>query len=260
MLNHNWLRFIKSIGIFCLSVSMLLLAWEAVVFFGNTPDYLLPPPRHVGRALIEMFTDGTLLVHVVVSLRRFIIAYTVSCALGIILGIFFGWFKRAWILAEPVILLLKPISPVAWTPFIMLWFGLGDAPAIFVIGIAGFFNMLIATVEAVNSVNESYLYVAQNFGMSRIQTLRRIVLPASFPFIAQGLHSAMTASWIFLVAGEIMGVTTGLGFLINDARHTLRSDFILAGIVVIGVIGFCLDKLLKYLERKAARKWGLSIR
>ena len=224
----------------------------------DAPAYLMPTPRDVGRALVEMFTDGRLFVHVFVSLRRFMIAYTVSCAIGISIGVFFGCFKFAWTVTEPIVLLLKPISPVAWTPFVMLWFGLGDAPAIFTIGIAGFFSMLLATVGAVNNVNSSYMCVAQNLGFSRFKTLRKIVLPASFPYIAQGLRSALTASWIFLVAGELMGATTGLGFFINDARHILRSDLIMAGIVVIGTIGFCLEKILKYLEKLAAEKWGLS--
>ena len=253
-----WVRFLTPVGHFCLSIALLLLVWEAAVYFSQTPAYLLPPPSVVARALVELFTDGILFVHVFVSLRRFAIAYLASCALGVLLGILLGWFKFVWRMIEPVVLLLKPISPVAWTPFVMLWFGLGDAPAIFTIGIAGFFNMLLATVGAVNNVNASYLYVAQNFGLSRFQTLRKIVLPASFPYIAQGLRSALTASWIFLVAGELMGVTTGLGFLINDARHILRSDLIMAGIAVIGVIGFILDKLLQYLEGYVSKKWGVS--
>ena len=249
---------LKSIGKFFLSISLLLIIWEAAVFFSGTPAHLLPPPRHVGFALVEMFTDGSLFLHLFVSLRRFAIAYVMSCVLGIVLGIVFGWFKLIWALIEPIVLLLKPISPVAWTPFVMLWFGLGDAPAIFTIGIAGFFNMLLATVGAVSNVNSSYMRVAQNFGLSRFQTLRKIVIPASFPYIAQGLHSALTASWIFLVAGELMGVTTGLGFFVNDARHTLRSDLILAGIVIIGSIGLLLDKLLQWLEKFVAKKWGLG--
>ena len=253
-------KIIISASKFCISIVLLIIAWEVAVYLSDTPTYLLPPPRYVGRALVEMFTDGGMFLHVFVSLRRFAIAYFFSCMLGIILGVIFGWFKFLWGLVEPIVLLLKPISPVAWTPFVMLWFGLGDAPAIFTIGIAGFFNMLLATVGAVSNVNSSYMHVAQNFGLSRLQTLRKIVIPASFPYIAQGLHSALTASWIFLVAGELMGVTTGLGFLINDARHTLRSDLIMAGIVIIGIIGFCLDKLLSYLERLAAKKWGLNIK
>ena len=258
MNNSPRLRFLKPFGSFCLSIAILMLIWEIAVFVSGVPEYLLPTPRRVGLALLEMFTDGLLFVHVFGSLRRFVIAYAVSCALGITVGVFFGWFKFAWVLAEPIVLLLKPISPVAWTPFVMLWFGLGDAPAIFTIGIAGFFNMLLATVGAVGNVNSSYMNVAQNFGLTRFQTLHKIALPASFPYIAQGMRSALTTSWIFLVAGELMGATTGLGFFINDARHILRSDLILAGIAIIGTIGFCLEKLLKYLEALAAKKWGLS--
>ena len=251
-------KFIKNIGKFFVSFSLLIIIWELAIFLSGTPAYLLPPPRHVGRALIEMLTDGTMFLHVFVSLRRFVIAYAISCSLGVLLGVVFGWFKLLWAFVEPIVLLLKPISPVAWTPFVMLWFGLGDAPAIFTIGIAGFFIMLLATVNAVNSVNTSYMHVAQNFGLTKLQTLCKIVIPASFPYIAQGLRSALTTSWIFLVAGELMGVTTGLGFLINDARHTLRSDLILAGIVIIGSIGLLLDKLLQYLEKLVAKKWGLG--
>jgi len=252
-------KFINNIVKFSTSFLLLFILWEIAVFISEVPAYLLPPPRHVFRALIEVFTDGDMFLHVIVSLRRFAIAYIVSCALGILLGVLFGFFKIIWALVEPIVLLLKPISPVAWTPFVMLWFGLGDAPAIFTIGIAGFFNMLLATIGAINSVGSSYMRVAQNFGLSKFQTLTKIILPASFPYIAQGLRSALTASWIFLVAGELMGATTGLGFFINDARHTLRSDLILAGIIIIGALGLLLDKLLQYLEKLAAKKWGLNI-
>jgi len=259
LMRGNWIRFLKTVGNFLLSLTLLVIIWEIVFFFSNASTYLFPPSRDVGRALVELLTTGEMFIHVGVSLRRFFVAYITSCALGILLGVLFGWFKFAWILAEPIILLLKPISPVAWTPFVILMFGLGDAPAIFTIGIAGFFGMLLATVNAINSVNTSYINVARNFGLTRFQTLHKIVLPASFPYIAQGLHSALTTSWIFLVAGELLGVTTGLGFFVNDARHALRSDLILAGIIVIGCLGFMLDKLLHYLERLVAKKWGLRI-
>ena len=243
---------------FCLSIVIFVAAWDIFVRLSHLPGFLLPSPMDVGRALVEMFTDGMLFVHLFVSLRRFAIAYAASCTIGIVLGVFFGWFKKAWSLFEPIVLLLKPISPVAWTPFVMLWFGLGEAPAIVTIGIAGFFVMLLATVGAVGNVNSSYMNVAQNFGLTRFQTLYKIVLPASFPYIAQGLRTALTTSWIFLVAGELMGVTTGLGFFINNARHILRSDLIMAGIVIIGIIGFTLEKILKYVEYYAAKRWGLG--
>jgi len=252
------MRFLKPVGNFILSITLLVVVWEFIVLVSDISTYVIPPPRHVAKALVELFTTGEMVIHVFVSLRRFALAYTISCSLGIFLGVIFGWFKFAWKLAEPIMLLLKPISPVAWTPFAIVAFGIGEAPAVFTIGIPGFFSMLFATVGAIHNIDTSYLYVARNFGLSRFQTLRKIVIPASFPYIITGLHSALTTSWIFLVAGELMGVTTGLGFFINDARHSLRADWIMAGIVVIGSLGFALDKLLHYLEGLIAKKWGLN--
>jgi NitT/TauT family transport system permease protein len=229
-----------------------------VVVFGKYPEFLLPSPVRVAAAIIELLMDGRLFVHVLVSLKRFFIGYAVSCILAGALGVFFGWFQAAWRLAEPIVLLLKPISPIAWAPFIMLWFGLGNAPAIFTIALAGFFTMLLTTVKTINNVNSSYIRVAANFGLTRLQTLRKIVLPASFPYMAQGLHSALTASWIFLVAGELLGTESGLGFLINDSRQNLRTDLIMAGIVLIGGMGYSLDRLLLYFEKKVSAAWGVE--
>jgi NitT/TauT family transport system permease protein len=118
--------------------------------------------------------------------------------------------------------------------------------------------MLLATVKTVGNVNSSYMKIAANFGFTRFQTLRKIIIPASFPYLAQGLHGALSASWIFLVAGELMGTYSGLGYLINDARQNLRTDLIMAGIVLIGVMGYCLDKLLLMFETYVAKKWGIE--
>ena len=252
------MTWLKRIITFLISIILLVVAWKSVVYFGKYPEYLLPSPESVGKALIEMFTDGRLFEHVFVSFKRFFIGYIVSCVTAGILGVIFGWFNAAWRIVEPIVLLLKPISPIAWSPFIMLWFGLGDAPAIFTIAIAGFFTMLLSTVKAVSNVNSSYIKVAANFEMTKLQTLTKIVIPASFPYFAQSLHSALTASWIFLVAGELLGTNSGLGYLINDSRQNLRSDLIMAGIVLIGCIGFCFDKLLLAFEKYVAEKWGVE--
>ena len=252
------MAWLKRVLTFSISVLMLLIFWQLTIYIGQHPPHLLPSPWDVALALRELFTDGRLFIHVWVSLQRFFVGYVAACALAAFLGVIFGWFQPAWRLAEPIVLLIKPISPIAWLPFIMLAFGIGDAPAIFTIALAGFFPMLLATVNAIKNVNDSYMRVADNFGLSRFQTLITIVLPASFPLLVQGLHSALTAAWIFLVAGELMGTFTGLGFLINDARQNLRPDLIMAGIVLIGIVGYILDRLLIYLENLVKRKWGVG--
>ncbi|MCL1998879.1 MAG: ABC transporter permease [Turicibacter sp.] len=248
-------RFKKVLN-FAASIAILILLWQAFIVIGRQPEFLMPSPYRVALALAELFTDGWLFGHVWVSFWRFLVGYLIACSLAAVLGVIFGWVGSLWRLVEPIVLLIKPISPIAWLPFIMLWFGIGDAPAIFTIAMAGFFPMLIATVSAVNNVSGSYLFVAANFGLNRFQTLIKIIIPASFPHLVHGLHSALTASWIFLVAGELMGTQSGLGFLINDARQNLRSDLIMAGIVLIGSMGYALDRALTYLERYVRRKWG----
>ena len=243
---------------YIISILILIAAWSLAVYLGDYPAVLMPPPQHIAVAIMELFVDGRLFANVIVSVRRFIIGYVLASTAAITLGIIFGWYKVLWRIAEPIVLMLKPISPLAWSPFIILWFGIGDAPAIATIAMAAFFPVLTATVKSVGNVNSSYVKVAQNFGLSRLQTLRKIVLPASFPYFVQGLRTALNASWIFLVAGELLGTTSGIGFLIIDARQILRYDLIMAGIVLIGVLGFCLDKLLTQFEKFVADKWGIE--
>lgn len=243
---------------YIISIFILIAAWSLAVHLGDYPEALMPPPQHIAVALMELFADGRLFVNVLVSMRRFVIGYVLASATAIILGIIFGWYKVIWRIAEPIVLMLKPISPLAWSPFIILWFGIGDAPAIATIAMAAFFPVLTATVKSVSNVNSSYIKVAQNFGLSRMQTLRKVVLPASFPYFVQGLRTALNASWIFLVAGELLGTNTGIGHLIIDSRQILRYDLIMAGIVLIGVLGFCLDKLLTRFEKFVADKWGIK--
>ena len=138
----------------------------------------------------------------------------------------------------------------------MLWCGIGDVPAIVVIFIAAFFPVLLSTVSAVNGIDPIYLKVSQSFGIKQPQILWKVIFPAAFPQIANGIHLALGTAWVFLVAGEMIGSQSGLGYQIIDARNNLRADMLLATIVVIGLIGVCLDALLKLMEKSLLRGWG----
>lgn len=246
----------KSIKNFLLSFFLLFVVWQTVVVIADYPNNILPSPFSVMNAVVELFTDGQLSVHVFVSLKRFFIGYTAASFSAILLGLILGLSKGAWAIVEPIVLVLKPISPMAWSPFIILWFGIGNLPAIVTIFIATFFTLLVSSVKAVRDISPIYKKLASNLGFSRLQTLFKIVLPASFQQIASGLHMALSTSWIFLVAGELMGTNSGLGYLINDSRQILRYDLILAGISVIGILGFTFDRLITMLERQLTKKWG----
>ena len=170
-----------------------------------------------------------------------------------------GWYTKIWDIVDPIVQVLRPISPTAWFPFIVIAFGIGNLPAIAIIFIAGFFPVLLSTVSAVKKIDKTYLKVAGNFEIKGIYLITKIVIPAIFPYIANAMHIALGTAWIFLVAGEMVGAQSGLGYLIIDARNNLRTDMLLAGIILIGVIGLILDKLIGKIERTISIRWGKVI-
>jgi NitT/TauT family transport system permease protein len=216
----------------------------------------LPGPGAVAEALREMAANGKLWRNSGISLLRFAGGYALAVMLALPLGLLLGWSRRSLVAADPLIQLLRPISPIAWFPLAVLWFGIGNAPAIFIITLAAFFPVLLATVSAVRSVPVSYLRIAANLGASRLLTARAVVLPAAFPTIVVGLRIALGTAWIHLVAGEMLGAQSGLGFLIVDSRNFLRTDLIIAGMLVIGILGLVLDRLIGMGERRLRAAWG----
>lgn len=240
-----------------IGLALLLAAWQGLVLTGKYDRALLPSPMMVLEGMGQFVGDGTLLTHISVSLYRFLAGYLSAVAVAVVLGLVCGWFHRLWSIIDPIVQVLRPVSPIAWFPFIVLWFGIGDVPAIVIIFIAAFFPVLLSTVAGVSKVDPVYLKVAKNFGMKQHQILTKIVFPAAFPYIAQGLHLALGSAWVFLVAGEMVGAQSGLGFMIIDARNNIRLDLVLAGVIFIGLAGLLLDKLIRWLEGWVGKRWGM---
>ena len=238
------------------SFAVLLIIWQIGVMVSGVKPALFPSPLAAWKALVEMAQDGTLWLGIGTSMYRFAIGYIISVVVAVLLGLLLGWFTNAFKYVNPVLQLLRPISPTAWMPFVVLWFGIGDVPAIVIIFIAAFFPVLLSTVSAVNGIDPIYLKVSQNFGIKQPQLMWKIIFPAAFPQIANSIHLALGTSWIFLVAGEMVGAQSGLGYMIIDARNNIRADQLLATMVVIGLIGLILDTLLKKLEQVVLHSWG----
>ncbi|AWE08219.1 sulfonate ABC transporter permease [Lysinibacillus sp. 2017] len=249
---------LKKLSPIAIGFILLIVIWQFAIVIGGYQAALFPPPLKVGETLVAIISDGSLFTHIQISLFRFLSGYLVAVIVAVLLGLIVGRLPIMWKVLDPVVQVLRPVSPIAWSPFIVLWFGIGNMPAIVIIFIAAFFPVLLSTVTAVKKVDKTYLRIASNFEMSPFETLRKIILPASFPMIANGLHMALGAAWIFLVAGEMVGTQSGLGFLIVDARNSLSLDLVMACIVVIGVIGLVLDKGIHYFERYVNRIWGGS--
>lgn len=235
---------------------LVLLFWQALLSLGGFNEPLFPSPLATLKGFGELLADGVLLQDIGASLYRFAVGYLSSVLLAMLLGLVLGWYRGIWAYLNPIAQVLRPISPMAWLPFIVLFFGIGEMPALFIIFIAAFFPVLLATVAAVHDIEPVYLKVAQNFGIRQPALLAKIVFPAVFPRIATGLHLALGTAWVFLVAGEMVGAQSGLGFLIIDARNNLRADLLMAAIITIGVLGLLLDSGVSLVERAVNRRFG----
>lgn len=235
---------------------LVMLSWQALLSAGGYNEALFPSPLATLKGFYELIADGVLLQDIGASLTRFAIGYLSSIVLAMVLGLVLGWYRGIWAYLNPIAQVLRPISPMAWLPFIVLFFGIGEMPALVIIFIAAFFPVLLATVSAVRDIDPVYLKVAQNFGIQQPEVLVKIVFPAVFPRIATGLHLALGTAWVFLVAGEMVGAQSGLGFLIIDARNNLRADLLMAAIITIGILGLLLDSGVTMVERAIGRRFG----
>ena len=240
------------------SSAVTILLWQILCTLGGWNEALFPSPLRTLAGLGELIVSGVLAYDIAASLLRFAVGYLSSVLIALVLGLVLGWYSRIWAYLSPIAQVLRPVSPVAWLPFIVLFFGIGEAPAISIIFLAAFFPVLLSTVAAVQKIEPVYLRVAQNFGIGQPQLFTKILLPAVFPQVATGLHLALGTAWVFLVAGEMVGAQSGLGFLIIDARNNLRADLLMAAILVIGVLGLALDSAMGLAERRLYRRWGMG--
>lgn len=241
-------------------VAFLIFAglWQVLYWIGGFQEALFPAPIGVARALVEMITKNNIYRDIAASMYRFVIGYCLAATSAITLGLFFGCFPRIFAYVNPIIQLIRPISPIAWLPFLVLFIGIGDAPAIIIIFLAAFFPILLSTTAAVGNIDPIYRKVAKNFGIRGLQKVTKIIIPAAFPQISNSLHLALGSAWVFLVAGEMSGSQSGLGFLIIDARNNLRTDLLLGTILIIGMIGLLLDQCIKLAEARILLRWGVD--
>ncbi len=215
----------------------------------------LPGIQQIGRAFWELSNNGTLLRYSVASLFRVTVGFYLAILLAIPLGLFLGRRQAINRWVNLIIQFLRPISPLAWVPFAMLWFGIGDRPALFIIFLACFFPILIPTIKASASIHAMYFQVAANLQLSMWKTFYQVILPATLPNIVLALRVTLGIAWMVVVAAEMIAVNSGLGFLVIDGRNALRLDNVIVSMIVIGVIGLLLDRLMLKLERMESLRW-----
>jgi NitT/TauT family transport system permease protein len=260
---ERWLRLALPLGV----AAVCLIGWRLGILYSRTVSpntSVLPTPFEVLEAMVELARDGRLVKYTVSSLFRVTWAFLAAVLIGIPLGLLMGWFPWLAQALNPLIQFLRPISPIAWTPVGIVWFGLTEKLPVFLIFYSSLFAITVSSMAAVKNIQPVYVRAAQNFGLSRWQLFRRIILPATLPQLLTGLRIALGIAWLVLVAAEMVVPNPkagGLGFLVIDALNQgSRYDLVGAGMVLIGLIGLGLDLLVRQLERFDEIRWGYSSR
>ena len=242
----------------CLPFAVLLVAWYAAAESRVLPRMYIPAPAAVVQALWDVLRDGTLATNIAHSLGRLLLGSVVSVTMGVGLGLLLGLNRGVAGFLEPLISFLNALSGIAWIPLAILWFGIGPASVTFILWNSIFFLVMFNTLLGVRSVPLIYEHALRTLGAGRLQIIRDVLLPGALPNIALGLRMGLGFGWRALIAAEMIGATTGLGFMIFNASYFLRSDLIMAGILVIGAIWLLTDRLLLApLERRTIERWGL---
>lgn len=235
---------------------LFVALWWALSALHVYPESAFPSPQSVVRGFGEEISAGRLFDDLIASLFRVLTGFALAVALGIPLGLMLGQRARARAALLPTVNFFRNLSPLAWIPFAILWFGIGDKPAIFLIFMAAFFPMVLATIAAVASIPAVYFRVAQNYGYRGAELLKQVTLPAIVPQVITSLRITAGLAWVVVVAAEMVAGQDGLGFAIWDARNGLRVDLLVVNMIVVGIIGVVIDRLLLLLTRIPSIRWG----
>jgi len=239
------------------TLALFLGLWHFSVIWSQTRVF--PAPLDVVTGLQELIRNGLLRSYISDSLLRVGVGFGMAICLGIPTGLVLGWYPSSAAAVNPLIQILRPISPLAWIPLAIIWFGVGNASAIFLIFLSSFFPVVVATMNGVRNVPPMFRNAGQNFGLSSEALLRRVIFPAALPQVLVGIRIALGIAWLVVVAAEMIAVDSGLGYLIIDSRNAgKRYDLVVAGMLLIGTIGLALDMGIRRMELWKSVRWGFT--
>ena len=249
---------------------VLLIVWEALTQSGFINPQILPAPSQVllrwidylkpleqydpaNMSYLAWFFSGELPHDALASIIRVVGGFGIGAGLALPLGLLMGGSARFYQLMNPLVQLLRPIPPIAYIPLAILWFGLGNPPAFFLISLGAFFPVLMNTISGVRTVDEIYIRASRNLGASGATLFLRIILPAATPHILTGLRVGIGVAFIVVIVAEMIAVNNGLGFRILEAREFMWSDKIIAGMITIGLLGLAIDTGMDRINRYLLR-------
>lgn len=243
-------RIVPSVAV----MAILVAVWWLIVII--TQSAIFPTPWQVVTGTLELARDGTLWTDIGASLMRVAVGFSLAVIVAVPLGLWMGWVAGAFLTLNPLFQILRPISPIAWIPIAILWFGVGNASPIFLIFMSSVFPMVVQTTAGVHTIERRYLRAAENFGVPRHTLFLQVIIPAVLPQIIVGMRIGLGVAWLVVVAAEMIALRSGLGYLIIDSRNAgNRYDLVIGGMVVIGLIGLMLDGAMRLLESLRMVRW-----
>lgn len=229
---------------------IIVVLWYIATTYGSLPPSILPGIQKVGNAFAEMTESKQLQGDLLISLGRVVKGFLASALVGVFLGSVMGMFQKIRELLLPIITVIRQIPMVAWIPLIILWAGIGESSKVIIIMIAAVFPILINTLSGISGTPDGYVEVAKLYKLSKWKTFIKVYLPHALPQILVGLKLGLGVSWMAVVASELIAASTGIGYRMNEARSLMKSDKVIVCMIVIGLIGIIMDKLISIIFEK----------
>ena len=229
----------------------VIAVWWAVVLIAKPHMSLLPSPLLTAQTFVQLIANGELPRDAAYSICRVLAAWSLAAVIAVPLGFAMGRWRKLERVLDPVVELFRPISPLAWIPLAILWFGIDEGGKIFVIFIGTFFPILLNTIAGAKTIDPVLIRAGRVLGCADEASLfRKVVLPASLPDVIVGLRISFGTGWAAIIAAELVAARSGLGYLISNGMEVLRSDYVLVGMVTIGVVGVLFDAVFRWVGRR----------
>ena len=230
---------------------IIIIIWYLICdLFQLVPNFMFPGPIDVVTSFVNLVVSGKLFKDVFETIYKVLFVMLLASVVGITFGIILGWSKRLETLCKLIISILRPIPPIVWIPFSIMWFGIGIGPAVFIIFIGCVFPILISTIDGVHRTDPVLIEATQSFGASNSQMLTEVILPSSVPYIVSGLKVAVGIALMCTISGEMIGSSSGIGYMILTSTNLFDTGSTVVGMLIIGVIGIIFDYIFTKVQER----------
>lgn len=237
-----------------ITIVAIFALWFGITNFGSVSETIVPSPQSVVESFITAARDGykghTLLQHLGTSLRRLVIAYLLVVVTAVPLGLLSGYNSKIRAILEPIVEFYRPLPPLAYYTILVLWMGIDESSKLALLYLAGFAPVYISCVAGVIRIKEDYINGAKTLGANNRQIFFYVIFPAALTDVFTGLRTALGVEYTTLVSAEMVAATAGMGWLVLDASNYLRSDIVFMGVIIMGITGILLDRIIRFIEVK----------